>query len=235
MNVFLDPNTWATLALLVGLELVLGIDNILIISILVGKLPKERREFARILGLTVALGARIIALFGVASLQKLTAPIVSSFTGKDFILLGGGLFLLYKAVKEIHHVVEKDSVEVKVGAIAATVTGTVFQILIFDLIFSIDSIITAGGLTDHLAVIYLAVLISFVGILLFSKSIAAFVHAHTALKILALSFLVVIGVTLFLEGMHIQVPKSYIYMPLGFALAVELLQMRQHTKSKKKL
>jgi predicted tellurium resistance membrane protein TerC len=230
----MDPNTWATLSLLIGLELVLGIDNILIISILVGKLPAAQQEFARRLGLTVALLARVVALLGVSALQKLTTPVIASLTGKDLILLAGGLFLLYKAVKEIHHVVEKSSDEVKIDTIFATVAGTVTQILLFDLVFSIDSIITAVGLTNHLSVIYVAVLVSFIAVLLFSKPIAEFVQAHAALKILALSFLVVIGVTLFMEGMQVHVPKAYIYLPMGFALGVELLQMRQSVKSRKK-
>lgn len=232
-DIFFDPHTWATLALLVGLELVLGIDNILIISILVGKLPAAQQEFARRLGLTVALGARIIALLGVSAIQKLTTPLIASFTGKDCILLGGGLFLLYKAVKEIHHVVEKDFDQQVLQAVHTTIAATVFQILMFDLVFSIDSIITAVGLTDHLSVIYIAVLVSFVAVLLFSKPIAEFVQANAALKILALSFLVVIGVTLFLEAMQVHVPKTYIYLPMAFALSVELLQMRHSSKARK--
>ena len=234
IEIFSDINTWATLFLLVGLELVLGIDNILIISILVGRLPKPRREFARIVGLSVALVARFLALLGVSSLQKLTTPLLFSLTGKDFILVGGGLFLIYKAVTEIHHVVDGDSSALKVkDADVVTVSGTIFQILLFDLIFSIDSIITAVGLTDHLIIIYAAVLLSFFAILISSQPIAAFVNANVPIKILALSFLVVIGVTLFLEGFGVHVPKGYIYMPMGFALAVELLQMRQVAQRKK--
>jgi len=233
-EIFLDFNTWATLFLLVGLELVLGIDNILIISILVGKIPAERREFARKLGLSIALAARFLVLLAVSSLQKLSTPLYLQFTGKDFVVLAGGLFLIYKAVTEIHHLMDRDDEDDrKVSAVDATLSAVVVQILLFDLIFSLDSIITAVGLTEHLIVIYLAVLLSFFGVLLFSKPIAAFINAHAALKILALSFLVVIGVTLFLEGMHVHVPKAYIYMPMGFALVVELLQMRQAAGRKK--
>jgi predicted tellurium resistance membrane protein TerC len=231
-----DPNAWATLALLVGLELVLGIDNILIISILTDRLPAEKRELGRKIGLAAALFGRLLALAGVSYIQKLTNPWIFGLTGKDIILLSGGLFLLYKAVKEIHHVVEGSSegAEAAKSLGKATVGSVVFQILMFDLVFSIDSIITAIGLTTDIVVIYIAVLFSFLAVLLFSKPVASFVLANPALKILALSFLIVIGVTLFLEGMHVEVPKGYIYMPMGFALGVELLQMRYSTNKKRK-
>ena len=231
-----DPNAWATLSLLVGLELVLGIDNILIISILTDRLPAEKRELGRKIGLAAALFGRLLALAGVSYIQKLTTPWILNLTGKDIILISGGLFLLYKAVKEIHHVVEGSSEAAEVaGTLAkATVASVVIQILMFDLVFSIDSIITAIGLTSDIIVIYIAVLFSFLAVLLFSKPVASFVLANPALKILALSFLIVIGVTLFLEGMHVEVPKGYIYMPMGFALGVELLQMRHGTNKKRK-
>jgi predicted tellurium resistance membrane protein TerC len=221
-----------TFLLLVGLELVLGIDNVLIISILSSRLPADRQESARRIGLSLAMLTRIAMLFGVTALQRLTTPVLYNFSIRDLILLAGGLFLIYKAVREIHHVVEGDSTT-QVGAVkGVSFSSIIIQIILFDMVFSIDSIITAVGLTDHLWVIIAAVLFSFVLVLMFASAIANFVHAHPALKILALSFLVCIGVTLFMEGMHHEVPKAYIYLPMGFALAVELLQMRYLYKSK---
>lgn len=236
MELLSDPNIWATLFLLIGLELVLGIDNILLISILVGRLPAEKREYARKLGLFAALGFRLLFLFGAAWIQKLQNPLVWGLTGKELVLILGGLFLLYKAVKEMHYVVEKYGIEEhnEIGAAAATVGACLVQIVLLDMVFSIDSVITAVGLTEHLLVIYAAVLVSFVAVLLFSKSISDFVQARPSLKILALAFLVSIGVTLFAEGLGAKIPKGYIYLPMGFALMIELLQMRFDAKRKKR-
>lgn len=234
MEIFTDPNIWATFFLLIGLELVLGIDNILLISILVGRLPAEKREFARKVGLCAAFGFRLLFLLGAAWIQKLQNPLVWGLTGKELILIVGGLFLLYKAVKEMHYVVERYGMEEHGGPLgAATVGGVLLQIVLLDAVFSIDSVITAVGLTDSLAVIYAAVLLSFIAVLLFSKSIADFVQARPSLKILALAFLVSIGVTLFAEGLGAEIPKGYIYLPMGFALAIELLQMRFDAKRRR--
>jgi predicted tellurium resistance membrane protein TerC len=234
MEFLLEPGILATLAILIGLELVLGIDNILVISILCDRLPAHLKEKGRLLGLAAAFIARLVALTGVVYLQKLTSPVLFNLSGKDLILVSGGLFLLYKAVTEIHHVVEGTH-ELEEGEVAvkATVGSVITQIVLLDLVFSIDSVITAVGLTDHLSIIYASVILSFVSILFFSKPIANFVLSNPALKILALSFLIVIGVTIFLEGIHVEVPKGYIYMPMGFALGVELLQMR-YSKNKVK-
>jgi predicted tellurium resistance membrane protein TerC len=223
----------ALLSLLIGLELVLGVDNILVISIFVQKLPQENREKARFLGLLLAMVARIVMLYVVLMLANLTNPLLYNLSIRDIILIGGGLFLLWKAVHEIHHTVElKDEAEVMQAAVkgfAAVIT----QIVLLDIVFSIDSVITAVGLTDKIWIIISSVMVSFVGILFFSKSIGEFIIGHPALKILALSFLITIGVTIFMEGMHKHVPKAYIYLPMGFALLVELLQMR-YTSNKKK-
>lgn len=231
----LEFNDLATFGLLVGLELVLGIDNILLISILTNRLPEEQRQKARYMGLGLALALRLVCLMGVAALQKLTTPIVATLTGKDLVLLIGGLFLIYKAVKEMHHAIEhpgaasgKDGAPVVMASFSAVIT----QIVLLDLVFSIDSVITAVGLTDRLIVIYAAVIVSFVAVLLLANTIAAFVNNHPALKVLALAFLVCIGITLFLEAMHFHIPKGYIYLPMGFALVVELLQMRQSYRTK---
>lgn len=222
----MDPGLIATFALLVGLELVLGIDNVLLISIITDRLPPEHRAGARRLGLGLALGLRCLLLLGASWVVKLSEPVLGPFSWKSVILIVGGGFLLFKAVKEIHHVVERSPEEAGGGAMQLTVPAAIAQILALDLVFSIDSVITAVGLTDNLIVIYGAVILSFVLVLAFAGSIASFVQRHAALKILALSFLVTIGVTLVIEGLGAHVPKGYIYLPMGFALLVELLQMR---------
>ncbi|MDX2453629.1 TerC family protein [Desulfosarcina sp.] len=215
------------LALLIGLEIVLGVDNVLVIAIFVGRLPENQRQKARIVGLSVAMIARIVMLAVVVALASLTRPIVANFSVRDLILLAGGLFLLYKAVHEIHHTVEFRESEhgpdqQASGAFASIIT----QIVLLDIVFSVDSVITAVGLTQQLWIIVSAVVLSFVGILFFARPIGDFILRHPALKILALSFLITIGVTIFMEGLHKHVPKAYIYLPMGFALMVEMLQMR---------
>lgn len=222
----MDPGLLATFALLVGLELVLGIDNILLISIITDRLPPERRAGARRMGLGLALGLRCLLLLGASSVVKLSEPVLGPLSWKSVILIVGGGFLLFKAVKEIHHVVERSPDDVGGGGVQLTVPVAIAQILALDLVFSIDSVITAVGLTDNLIVIYGAVLVSFALVLAFAGTIASFVQRHAALKILALSFLVTIGVTLVMEGFGAHVPKGYIYLPMGFALLVEILQMR---------
>lgn len=228
----MDANLIATFALLVGLEVVLGIDNILMISILTDRLPPAERNRARLLGLGLALGVRCLLLLGASFLVQLSEPVIWGLSYKSIILILGGAFLLYKAVKEIHHVVERKDDHLEASAYSK-VSAIIGQIILLDLVFSIDSVITAVGLTDHLLVIYAAVIVSFVVVLAFSGSIASFVQKHATLKILALSFLVTIGVTLVIEGLGGHVPKGYIYMPMGFALLVELLQMRFSHNEKK--
>jgi predicted tellurium resistance membrane protein TerC len=236
MELLTDPHIWATFCLLVGLELVLGIDNILLISILISRLPEHQRESARKLGLFLALGFRLLFLLGASAIQKLQTPLIWGLTGKELILVSGGLFLLYKAVKEMHYVVERYGLNEQVsGTVAgASARGVIAQIVLLDLVFSVDAVITAVGLTEHLLVIYASVLISFVAVLAFSKSIAEFVQTRPSLKILALAFLVSIGVTLFAEGLGAEIPKGYIYLPMGFALMIELLQMRFDAKRRAK-
>ena len=223
------------LALLIGLELVLGVDNVLVIAIFVGRLPKNRRQAARIVGLSVAMAARIVMLFIVIALTNLTQPIIANISVRDLILLAGGLFLLYKAVHEIHHTVEfRQERQDPKSSTAAAFTSIIFQIVLLDIVFSIDSVITAVGLTDQKWVIISAVILSFVGILFFARPIGEFILRHPALKILALSFLITIGITIFMEGLHKHVPKAYIYLPMGFALMVEMLQMRyEHNRRKR--
>lgn len=222
----MDYHLLATFALLVGLELVLGIDNILLISIVTDRVSAQQRARVRLTGLGMALVARLLLLMGASWLVKLNEPVIGPLSYKSLVLLAGGGFLLYKAVKEIHHVVESRADEMKMGTATMTMGAAIAQILILDIVFSIDSVITAVGLTDNLWVIYSSVIVSFGLVLAFAGSIAAFVQKHATLKILALSFLITIGVTLGIEGLGGHVPKAYIYLPMGFALAVELLQMR---------
>ena len=225
----------ALLALLIGLELVLGVDNILVISIFVSRLPESHRNRARIVGLGLALVARVIMLVLLLALSNLTTVLFLTFSTRDLILMAGGLFLLYKAVREIHHTIElRDEEMAATHNAAGAFTAIITQIVLLDIVFSIDSVITAIGLTDKVWVIISAVIISFLVILAFARPIGEFILTHPALKILALSFLITIGVTIFMEGMHKHVPKAYIYLPMGFALLVEILQMRfEHNRRKR--
>lgn len=215
------------LALLVGLELVLGVDNVLVIAVFAGRLPETLRRKARLIGLSLALIARILMLWLVLALANLTQAVLLHLSVRDLILLAGGLFLLYKAVREIHQTVElKEEQKAAAGTWRGGFAAVITQIVLLDIVFSIDSVITAVGLTNNLWVIILAVLLSFLAILVYAKPVGDFILDHPALKILALSFLITIGVTIFMEGLHQRVPKAYIYLPMGFALLVELLQMR---------
>ena len=223
------------LALLIGLEIVLGVDNVLVIAIFVGRLPENQRQKARIVGLSMAMLARIVMLVVVVALASLTRPIVANLSVRDLILLAGGLFLLYKAVHEIHHTVEFREAETRPDQHASAAFASIIaQIVLLDIVFSVDSVITAVGLTQQLWIIVSAVVLSFVGILFFARPIGDFILRHPALKILALSFLITIGVTIFMEGLHKHVPKAYIYLPMGFALMVEMLQMRYEQNRRRK-
>ena len=225
----------ALLALLIGLELVLGVDNVLVIAIFVGRLPEARRQKARVMGLALAMVARIVMLGVVVVLAGLTRPLIWNLSVRDLILLAGGLFLLYKAVREIHHTIAlADEPGGNPAGGSSTYAAIISQIVLLDLVFSVDSVITAVGLTSELWIIITAVVVSFVGILFFAKPIGEFILAHPALKILALSFLITIGVTIFMEGLHHHVPKAYIYLPMGFALGVEVLQMRYEKNRRKR-
>jgi len=223
----------AVFALLIGLELVLGVDNILVITIFVSRLPEERRNRARIIGLAMALVARIGILALLITLTSINHTVFADYSVRDLILIAGGLFLLYKAVKEIHHTVEGFHESATSNKAAASVSSIIAQIVLLDIVFSVDSVITAIGLTDKLWIIVSSVILSFVALLFFAKPIGEYILKRPALKILALSFLITIGVTIFLEGMHQHVPKGYIYLPMGFALLVELLQMRYQHNAKR--
>jgi predicted tellurium resistance membrane protein TerC len=225
----------ALLALLIGLELVLGVDNVLVIAIFVARLPEDKRKTARNLGLALAMVARLVMLAVVVVLAGLTDPVVWKLSVRDLILLTGGLFLLYKAVKEIHHTISlaDDHPHAAPGG-SGNYGAIITQIVLLDIVFSVDSVITAVGLTSQLWIIITAVVLSFAGILFYAGPIGDFILRHPALKILALSFLITIGITIFMEGLHKHVPKAYIYLPMGFALLVEILQMRyEHNRRKK--
>lgn len=211
----------------------LGVDNVLVIAIFVGRLAESQRNKARMLGLSLALIARILMLVVILALANLTNPILWNLSVRDLILLAGGLFLLYKAVREIHHTVElKEEGDIAIGNNSNNYFNVILQIVLLDIVFSVDSVITAVGLTDKLWIIVASVLVSFTVILAFAKPIGEYIIRHPSLKILALSFLITIGVTIFMEGLHKHVPKAYIYLPMGFALLVEVLQMRYEFKKK---
>lgn len=226
-----DPNAWIALATLTALEIVLGIDNIIFISILVGRLPAERRDLARRLGLSLAMISRILLLLSLAWIMRLTAPLFTAFgmevSGRDLILIGGGLFLLWKSVHEIHASLEGEPEEEGGAAAArATFAGVLVQIAVIDIIFSLDSVITAVGLADQVSVMVLAILISVAVMMFAAKSIGEFVDRHPTIKMLALSFLVLVGVTLIAEGFDTHVPKGYIYFAMAFSVAVEMINIR---------
>ena len=227
-----DPATWISLATLAVLEIVLGIDNVIFISILVQRLPPERRDQARLVGLGLAAGMRILLLLTISWIIGLTEPLVTLF-GRDFswrdaILIGGGLFLLYKATSEIHESLEGGSGHAdQPGAKAAAFSGVIFQIVLLDIVFSIDSVLTAVGLVDEIAIMVAAVLIS-VGVMVFASGpLSKFVHDHPSVKMLALSFLLLIGVTLIADGFGLHIDKAFIYSAMGFSVFVEALNLRR--------
>lgn len=229
-----DPAIWTALLTLTALEVVLGIDNVIFISILAGKLPPDQRERARVVGLSLAMLIRIGLLFSIKWLVGLTAPLFTlvgyDLSGRDLILLGGGLFLLYKATTEIHEKLEGTDP-------TSTVEGTssfvrvIIQILLLDIVFSLDSVITAVGMANDLAVMVAAVVIAVGVMLIASGRLSAFVHQHPTIKMLALSFLLLIGMTLVAEGFHQHISKGYIYAAMGFSVFVEALNLRLRPSS----
>lgn len=224
-----DPQAWIALLTLTVLEIVLGIDNVIFISILAGKLPAGQQKKARNIGLTAAMGMRILLLLSLAWIIKLTAPLFTVFgaeiSGRDLILLAGGLFLMAKATHEIHDKLEGPQGE-KVAKVVPSMASVITQIMLLDIVFSLDSVITAVGMAKHLAVMIIAVVIS-VGIMLVSAgAIAGFVERHPTVKVLALSFLLLIGMALVAEGLDFHIPKGYIYFAMGFSVFVEVLNIR---------
>ncbi len=224
-----SPEAWIALGTLTALEIVLGVDNIIFISVLVGRLPEHQRNFARRVGLGLAMLTRLALLFSISWVMGLTAPWFTVFgnaiSGRDIILIGGGLFLLAKATHEIGNSLEG----VEGGGAAMVVTGLgmmLVQIAALDIVFSLDSVITAVGLVDEVSIMAIAIVLAVLVMLLAAKSIGDFVDAHPSIKMLALSFLILVGVTLMIEGFDVHVPKGYIYFAMMFSVAVEMLNIR---------
>ncbi len=236
MEQLLDPQIWIALVTLVALEIVLGIDNIVFISILAGRLPAEQQARARQLGLGAAMFTRILLLLSISWVIGLTEPLFNiwnfEISGRDLILLIGGIFLLWKSTREIHERLEGPEEPGRVVKAGPTFAGVIIQIALLDIVFSLDSVITAVGMANHLWVMIVAVMVA-VGIMLFaSGGISAFVNRHPTVKMLALSFLLLIGFSLVVESLHLHIPKGYIYFAMGFSVMVEFFNLRASSKHK---
>ena len=236
MELLTDPQAWIAFATLTALELVLGIDNIIFISILVDKLPPEKRELARRIGLFMAMFMRIGLLLLLSVIVGLVEPLFTAFgkaiSGRDLILILGGLFLIWKSTGEIHQSLEGEE-EHGSSAVKATMASVILQIMVIDLVFSLDSIITAVGMVDEVAIMIAAVIASVGLMMAFAAGIGRFVSNHPSIKMLALTFLVVVGVVLMAEGMGHHVPKGYIYFAMAFSVIVEMLNIRFRKRAKK--
>jgi predicted tellurium resistance membrane protein TerC len=236
MEWIMDSQIWISLITLTALEIILGIDNIVVISLLTSKLPYEQQPKARKIGIGLALVTRILFLLSIAWLASLTIPLFSLFTinfsVRDLILIAGGLFLLYKGTHEIHGMFEKEDKQT-IAKVKATLAAVVTQIILFDIVFSIDSVITAIGMAQKLGVMIAAIVIAMLLMLVASTAISNFIHRHPSLKMLALSFLLMVGVTLTAEGMEFHIPKAYIYFAMGFSGFVETLNILSGTRKRK--
>jgi predicted tellurium resistance membrane protein TerC len=228
-----SPEAWIALVTLTTLEIVLGIDNIIFISILVGRLPETQRNFARRMGLGLAMLTRLGLLFSISWVMSLTAPwftiMDNSISGRDIVLIGGGLFLLFKATHEIHNSMEGFDEDNR-NVTAHSMGMVLLQIAILDIVFSLDSVITAVGLVEHVSLMAIAIILAVLVMLVAARPIGDFVDAHPTIKILALSFLILVGVTLIVEGFDVHVPKGYIYFAMAFSVGVEFLNLRMRKK-----
>jgi predicted tellurium resistance membrane protein TerC len=235
-----DPQAWVAFLTLAALEIVLGVDNIIFISILVGRLPEHQRQRARLLGLAFAMLTRIGLLFSLAWVMTLTEPLFSipvagkEIAGRDLILIGGGLFLLWKSVHEIHNALEGEDAPAQEQAAAPAVhagfTAVIVQIGIIDIVFSLDSVITAVGMVDQVSIMVLAIIAAVVVMMFAARPIGEFVDRHPTVKMLALSFLILVGVALIGEGWDLHIPKGYIYFAMAFSVAVEMLNIRVRSR-----
>ena len=229
MEWLLEPQAWVALVTLTALEIVLGIDNIIFISVLVARLPSAKRQKGRVIGLALAMISRIILLLSIVWVMGLTKPLFTmlshAFSGRDIILIAGGMFLFVKSTFEIHDSLE--SVEVhEMGRMAVSFAGVLVQIMVLDIIFSLDSVITAVGLAEHVQIMVLAIVIAVVVMMFSARPIGDFVDTHPTIKMLALSFLILIGVTLVAEGFGFHIPKGYVYFAMGFSVCVEMLNLK---------
>ena len=228
-----SPEAWIALATLTALEIVLGIDNIIFISILVGRLPERQRNFGRRVGLLLAMGMRLGLLFSISWVMGLTdtwfTVLAQAISGRDVILITGGLFLLAKSTHEIHNSLEgvEDSHQ---PGMPATLGPVLFQIAVLDIVFSLDSVITAVGLVEQVSIMAIAIIMAVVVMLMAARAIGEFVDNHPTIKILALAFLILVGVTLIVEGFDVHVPKGYIYFAMAFSVVVEMLNIRMRRK-----
>ncbi len=231
-----DPQSWIALATLTGLEIVLGVDNIIFISILVSRLPEHRRNSARLIGLSLAMGTRILLLLSLAWIMTLTGALFTvlerDISGRDLILISGGLFLLWKSVHEIHESLEGGE-ETQHVAKTSSFASVLAQIAIIDIVFSLDSVITAVGMVNNIPIMVTAVVLSVLLMMVAAKPLGDFVDRHPTLKLLALSFLIMVGTTLVAEGLGFIVPKGYIYFAMAFSVAVEMLNLRIRSRGQK--
>ena len=229
-----NPEAWIALFTLTALEIVLGIDNIVFVAILAERVNKESRAKARKIGLTIAVGVRVLLLFSIVWIMGLTVPLFSvvghEVSGRDLSLIGGGVFLLFKSTSEIHNKLEGEDEERDGTVKRATLASVLVQISLLDIVFSLDSVITAVGVADDLAVMVTAVVIAGAFMVVSANSVSRFVNAHPTLKMLALSFLLLIGMALVADGMGQDVPKEYIYFAMGFSVFVEVLNLRVKAK-----
>ncbi|SFH09122.1 TerC family protein [Pedobacter insulae] len=248
MDFLATPEAWISLLTLTVLEIVLGIDNIVFISILSGKLPEAQQKKARQLGLALAMITRVLLLLSLSWVMSLTSPLFNmgdwigitsqgwldklAISGRDLILLIGGLFLIYKSTHEIHNKLEGDE-EVEGKRKVHSFSGTIVQILILDIVFSLDSVITAVGMADHIEIMIAAVVIAVIVMMISAGAISSFVNQHPTVKMLALSFLLLIGVSLLAEGLDQHIPKGYVYFAMAFSVLVELLNLKMKKNKKK--
>ncbi len=229
-----SPESWVALLTLTALEIVLGIDNIIFISILVGRLPEAQRNFARRMGLGLAMLTRLGLLFSITWVMGLTEPwftvLGNSVSGRDVVLIGGGMFLLFKATHEIHNSLEGAGDNAK-NIVVTSMGMVLIQIAILDIVFSLDSVITAVGLVEHITLMAIAIILAVLVMLMAAKPIGDFVEDHPTIKILALSFLILVGMTLIVEGFDVHIPKGYIYFAMAFSVGVEFLNLRMRKKT----